>query len=115
MRRRVNRITALDLRKRICASNPRTRREPEPTYKAAGSPQNPNTSKCKSSASDVVFTTKGSRRVLVSKRTRHKAACGTLHRRSSHPRGGVSGGPHAQATAGGRSAGMWQDRDRKST
>src|SRR5208337_4812588 len=110
MRRQLNRILALDLRKRICTSNPRSRRRTEPTYKAAELPQSPRTSKCKNNASDVVFTTKGSRRVLVSKRTRHQAACGTIHRRSSHPRGGVSGGPYAQATAGGRSARMWQDR-----
>src|ERR1039458_5286539 len=63
-------------------------------------------------ASGVVFTPEGSRRVLVCKRTRHEAARGTLHHRSSHAGGGVSGGPYAQATAGGRSAGMWQDRAR---
>src|SRR5271165_3906573 len=110
IRRQIRRIIAVSLQERVfAASNPRTRREPEPTYKAAGSPQNPNTRKCKRNASDVVFTTKGSRRVLVSKRTRHEAACGTLHHRSSDAGGGVSGGPHAQATAGGGSARMWQD------
>src|SRR5271165_7610939 len=97
MRRQVNRIMALDLRKRICASNPRSRRRTEPTYKAAELPQKLRTSKCKISASDVVFTTKGSRRVLVCKRTRREVACGTLHHRPSHPGSGVSSGPYAQA------------------
>ena len=73
---------ALDPRRLFVASNPRSRREREPTYKVAGLPQSPRTNKCKSSASDVVFTTKGSRRVLVCKRTRRQAACGTLHHRS---------------------------------
>src|ERR1035438_3350658 len=106
MRRQVNRIMALDLRKRICTSNPRSRRRTEPTYKAAELLQKLHTSKCKISASDVVFTTKGSRRVLVCKRTRHEAACGTLHHRPGHPGSGVSSGPYAQATAGARTAMM---------
>src|SRR5271157_5858686 len=81
MRRQVRRIIAVSLQERVfAASNPRTRRETERTYKAAGSPQNPNTSKCKRNASDVVFTTKGSRRVLVCKRTRRKAARSNLSR-----------------------------------
>src|SRR5271166_2324658 len=111
MRRQVRKIIAVSLQEKVfAASNPRTRCETEPTYKAAGSPQNPNTRKCKSKASDVVSTTRGSRRVLVCKRTRHKAACGTLHHRSSHAGGGVSGSPYAQAVAGGRPARVWQDR-----
>src|ERR1019366_1740197 len=110
MRRQVNRIMVLDLRKRICTSNPRSRPRTEPTYNAAELPQKLRTSKCKSNASDVVFTTKGSRRVLVCKRTCHQAPCGTLHHRSSHVGRGLSGSPYAQATAGGRSARMWQDR-----
>src|SRR5271165_622302 len=113
MRRQVRRIIAVSLQERVfAASNPRTRCETEPTYKAAGSPQNPNTRKCKSNASDVVFTTKGSRRVLVCKRTRHQAACGTIHHRSRYVGCGVSGGPYAETTFGGRSARMWQDRTR---
>src|SRR5271165_3807613 len=94
MRRQVNRIMALDLRKRICASNPRSRRRTEPTYKAAELPQKLRTSKCKRGASVVVSTTKGSRRVLVCKRTRHQAACGTIHHRSRHAGGGVPSGPY---------------------
>src|SRR5271157_3553669 len=110
MRRQVRRIIAVSLQERVfAASNPRTRCETELTYKAAGSPQNPNTRKCKNNASDVVFTTKGSRRVLISKRTRHQAPRGTLHHRSHHAGSLVSGGPYAQAAAGGRSARMWQN------
>src|SRR5271157_6560329 len=113
MRRRVNRIMALHTQREVfAASHPLSRRGKEPTCKVDELPQSPRTKKCKISASDVVFTTKGSRRVLVCKRTRHQAASGTLHHRSRHVGGGVSGGPYAETTVGGRSARMWQDRAR---
>src|SRR5664279_111247 len=109
MRGPVNRIKALDPRKHLRRFESAVPGRNRTRYEAAGFPPNPHTRKCKSRGSVVVFTTRGSRLVLVSKRTRHQAARGTVHHRSSHVGRGLSGSPYAQATAGGRSARMWQD------